>query len=722
MSWLEEVANTTPQDDGSWLKDVAETTPLGMNYKGLFPGGLSAKGHEGSSHTPSLALRPAPEPVKPSAQPEMWSLSREEQARTESPLSLLKLQEAMSPVKISKDPGDWIGAGIIKKAGGNWVPGEIKGVIKDLKRAEFPNADLTDPDLWREAALVKEAAPVNSWVDKKLRKYIQNEMASENDSVRKSLETFPERKDKAVQEARGRLEAFKKTVEETRRRTGLTTDELTRSRQRTIALEKELKIAEQSAPAHTQHTLEEIMTPGVRRRRHLEGFPAEGVGKSGPARDWEHITDLSVRSGSVGRFFPKIADFTEKTPEGHLLNPTTGELIPDGAWLKDMHPLKDKLTRLDDPRSLEFGHLVDELHNAINPDSGIPKNLQITPQQLGSLSVPQAMEHVGKINAWRAVNRKEADFAKAQISASPIKEYASGHQWVELKEMPTDKVPDFVEFRGTPDSGYKYGYLTKRPGEEQEYMKWSPPFDTEAEARAAVLEKAPELNLQKALQYEGDTLVHCVGGYCDGVRSGGQRIVSLRNKETGEPLATIELVRPKQRPMDKWSVREVLKPEEFEQYYAAHSEGQSIENQLRRAGLYEEVKARLTPTNRWDIKQIKGRGNGRPPEEAQQAITDFVRSGNHEIIDEGFDRDILHTNLVDLSRLEKEAGEGAARLSAKEASFIPEGGSMTKLISALRAAYPKHRYTKLISALRAAYPKHRYITFEELQDVSENLE
>jgi hypothetical protein len=54
----------------------------------------------------------------------------------------------------------------------------------------------------------------------------------------------------------------------------------------------------------------------------------------------------------------------------------------------------------------------------------------------------------------------------------------------------------------------------------------------------------PRKQLEDALKYEGDTMGHCVGGYCDDVAEGRSRIYSLRDKR-GEPHVTVE-VKPNQ--------------------------------------------------------------------------------------------------------------------------------------------------------------------------------
>ena len=83
--------------------------------------------------------------------------------------------------------------------------------------------------------------------------------------------------------------------------------------------------------------------------------------------------------------------------------------------------------------------------------------------------------------------------------------------------------------------------------------------------------------VQKQLKYEGDTMGHCVGGYCNDVLSGVARIFSLRDAK-GEPHVTIE----------------------------------------------------VTPTDVGDvIQQIKGKQNLPPKDEYLPFVQDFIRKPYH---------------------------------------------------------------------------------------------
>ena len=225
-------------------------------------------------------------------------------------------------------------------------------------------------------------------------------------------------------------------------------------------------------------------------------------------------------------------------------------------------------------RELGFDHLADELKNAMNPNSGLPRNLQIEPDKLERFSMKQAVEHVIKINDWRAKNLAKANEAIAQNAATvPVKQYEivpgtnypneKGLSWVELK--PTDK---------------------------------------------------DEKALEKALKYEGDTMGHCVGGYCPKVASGETQIFSLRDKK-GEPHVTIEIepgILSGHRSLESWVAN----------YEKTHGPGTS--KQFIQENPY--IVEAFTPS----ITQIKGKANRAPKDEYANFVQDFIKSGNWQSV------------------------------------------------------------------------------------------
>ena len=124
--------------------------------------------------------------------------------------------------------------------------------------------------------------------------------------------------------------------------------------------------------------------------------------------------------------------------------------------------------------------------------------------------------------------------------------------------------------------------------------------------------EGPRAQLESWLKQEGDTMGHCVGGYCDAVTSGKSRILSLRDKK-GKSRATIELSPGDHRDSEYLRYLWMEDPdtdlnfdEWLKSYYPADYEN----------GIKER------------IVQIKGPGNRPPDAEVLPYIQDFVKSGN----------------------------------------------------------------------------------------------
>jgi len=73
----------------------------------------------------------------------------------------------------------------VKPKGGNWLAGEVEEATEPLKRPAVPQ-ELTD-EFGASAGVTGQEA-LNNWIDKKLNRYIRNEMATPEDPVRKLAE------------------------------------------------------------------------------------------------------------------------------------------------------------------------------------------------------------------------------------------------------------------------------------------------------------------------------------------------------------------------------------------------------------------------------------------------------------------------------------------------------------------------------------------------------
>jgi hypothetical protein len=430
------------------------------------------------------------------------------------------------------------GSQVIKPKGGNWLTGDVERQTERLKQVEI------DRDVAEELGIGREAentAALNNWVDKKLNKYIKNEMGTPEDPVR------------------------------------------------ALAERGVLHFEPQQVFGDAPSTL--------MRKRAGVGMPTPLFGKSETARRWEALADRAIDPYPAGSY--KYGSLDENF---RATNPWL-EKVPDEALVYKAKGLQ---------REMGFDHLIDELRNAVNPESGLPAHLRWSPKDLEKVTVPQAVERVAKINEWRAAQKAEADAAKARNPATfVVKEYPEQKmQWVELK---APDLPKGWEAEGMDLFGP--GGVEVRSG-----RRGDPRFDP----------------LEDALKYEGETMGHCVGGYCPDVMEGRSRIYSLRDKK-GEPHVTIE-VQPqlmrKEVPVHKWL--ETLTPE-------------------RRAQIISEAKGSLTEHPEYikfitpdepieNIVQIKGKGNRAPKDEYLPMVQDFVRSGNWSQVG-----DLQNTGLMTLS-------------------------------------------------------------------------
>lgn len=320
-------------------------------------------------------------------------------------------------------------------------------------------------------------------------------------------------------------------------------------------------------------------------------LPRQLMAKSDTAKIWEGAADNNMGYNRVG----DLAGAQSSS------NPAVRSFFEQNPWIAEVAK-KDPNRKLYIPsddigRDLGFDHLRDELLNSIDPASGLPRQLQLTNEQLGRMSVPDAVRHVSKINTWREKQKAEANFALANNAAT-------------------------VPFKDYPEQ--KYGWFQLRA-------------DT-PEGRGA---------LQEALRYEGDMMGHCVGGYYDDVLSGRSKIYSLRDKKTGAPHVTIEVI-PDPDPYNL-QFPERLTPEnkaQFREYIRQWRVRNPGVEELDYEQMNQALKeAGVPPIGDPILEQIKGKGNKKPKDEYLPFVQDFVRSGRWDSVE-----DLDNTGLVDLMR------------------------------------------------------------------------
>ena len=478
------------------------------------------------------------------------------------------------------------GLGVIKPKGGNWLAGSVEKPIEMLKQGYVP-----DYARWGEGAAgvtdqaKGEGAALNKWLETKLAKYIKNEMGTPEDPIR--------------------------------------------------ALAEKGVIHSEVAPVDTYGVAH------LGKRRTAMGFPAEGMGKSEQARAWEAAAD----------------DLIHNLPAGARLNVnTSGEgvalkALKENPWLQKVPPetMTYGVYGLNLEGETQFGHLIDELRNAVNPESGLPAHLRWKYGDLEKVTVPQAVQRVHDINEWRAAQKFAADQARANNAAAVLhKDYPDApYKWVELKAPERTAPPEGFRLEKDPamwgegNPGYR---LYNRTGKEIGYG------ETEKDALAYL----PNKELEDALKYEGESMGHCVGGYCPDVLEGRSRIFSLRNKKTGEPHVTIETSPGSDDPLaevfrqlpreEQLRIREAALGAEaapmdkFLTEREAEANRALVRNQmLKENPAWAELKA---PER---VVQIKGKANRAPKEEYLPFVQDFVKSGKWSDVGDLSNAGLRHT-------------------------------------------------------------------------------
>jgi len=154
---------------------------------------------------------------------------------------------------------------------------------------------------------------------------------------------------------------------------------------------------------------------------------------------------------------------------------------------------------------------------------------------------------------------------------------------------------------------------------------------TEAETLKLLNRDERVQQLQDALDYEGNTMGHCVGGYCDDVMSGRTRIFSLRDAK-GEPHVTIETRPGSQSDAYHQAIAELrdtpLWVDWLDHQRTADQRGAGG-SLIDYMNTFRESKGlpSLDISTPDDIIQIKGKQNAKPKDEYLPFVRDFVQSG-----------------------------------------------------------------------------------------------
>ena len=545
---------------------------------------------------------------------------------------------------------------VVKPKGGNWLAGQSERITHQLRRQEPYGGAL--PERIQEFRYTPEQAELiyagaaperayNTWIDKKLGNYVRNEMATPEDPLRAMAEKWSTEKPQRLAEADAKLDALNAKTRELAAQRGVPEEWLTRHRQDVLKAEKARDLIEAREALHAPMRERGWEPDDLAGKRLQQGFPKEGMGQSEAAKVWEQAADEAIGVGPAGKRF-------QATPSGTVWG---GQTLADNPWLTKVPPETPTYTGYG-LNELGFEHLGDELRNALNPTSGLPAELLLKYEDLSKKTVPDIVNRVADINAWRAAQKSETDLAKANNAAVvTYKEYPEqGLAWKQIKMPSEDSVPDETLVR----------LMQERDMTPDEIAGAMADPEMKRDIARAALEDGDTGILADALKYEGDTMRHCVGGYCPDVSSGKRQIFSLRD-ERGRPHVTIEVKPGMTIDRSPDELASWLETPEGARIVDKHPE--AIEDFM----IGDDTRLRQVAPEMFNlppqIAQIKGLDNGPPEAKYLPAVQDFVRSGQWSQVG-----DLKHSGLVDISAHPK-------RVEALGSRYVPEAELNTYLES-----------------------------------------
>ncbi len=386
--------------------------------------------------------------------------------------------------------------------------------------------------------------------------------------------------------------------------------------------------------------------------RKAEGYPAEGMGKSDLAKQWENISDDAIRVTKAGKIQEaatvnerldevraEIADY-QKQIDDDFINFLKGkggldikdrevfdkmpsfqkaEILGD-TKLKDLHHKSYELmarihgfekrageinpfvAKLDPETKLYsggtydlgFDHVVDVLKEDLATG-------RIRPEQLNKVSMEQAVRRTYEYDQELAKKMNEARMtSRAELPV--YKEYPEGLKWVELN----------------------------RPGD----------FAAESDAMGhSVRGYEPPEGSSDWTKSSGDSGYSGYGlGGWNAIKRGDAKVYSLVDAK-GEPHVTVEV----------GAFKGQLRNEDLLPYKeAALEEAKKLPNGYTDYDV-RDIEIRMAKENMPAfINQIKGKQNAKPKEEYLPFVQDFVRGGNWSDV-----RDFNNTNLISADQIRK---------------------------------------------------------------------
>ena len=342
---------------------------------------------------------------------------------------------------------------------------------------------------------------------------------------------------------------------------------------------------------------------------HREKNRTQQLGQSENAKAWEDASDVAINPMQLKDVPGSYREFwMENAPQDTAISHLSGVF---------------------DTQALGFDHIMDTLRQDVA--SG-----RIRPDQLNKVSMEQAVRRTHELDQEMARRMREANI-KATEGFPVHKDYADkGYKWIELA-MPKAEL-EKGHVMGKP-SGFDdlHGVIDERTGQSVSVGA------TPEEAMKLYKRTEREKTLEDALKYEGNTMGHCVGGYCPDVVAGRSRIFSLRDAK-GEPHVTIET-------MPHTPTGKDVPPEIINKWNnkASFPELQKYKflNEFLQAE-HPEIHAQMQQPKPDRIIQIKGKQNAKPKEDYLPFVQDFIRSGDWTDVG-----DLHNANMVNSNNIRK---------------------------------------------------------------------
>jgi hypothetical protein len=287
----------------------------------------------------------------------------------------------MSVNPIKRNP-DVISGDMINAAAGE----DLWSKMVDMDVYHYPASWLREnrPDVLNNL-LGPEKGAINKWLDTKLEKYIRNDMGTPDDPIRLAHE-----------------EGFSHIPGNEANDLGAwLPDDVAAMRVKAGYPEE-----------------------GFAVKRHAEaGFPEATEVNARKAEMWEALADTEITASPAGAYQEQFRTAREMP-----------NFVPNGKQavaMAERNPWIEKLDRetpiykIDRPMDLNenlgFGHMADEIENMLDPESGLPAALRMTPQQLDKVSMKQMVEKVDAVNKWRSEEAAKAELGDmmSNLTATP---------------------------------------------------------------------------------------------------------------------------------------------------------------------------------------------------------------------------------------------------------------------------------------------------------------